>query len=240
MRPRGVYFLWLLHAHSIILYSFLHLTPRISRTSPLAFTPPISRAYAILHGAHASLTPPYALTIPLAHHFLRPSPPPSSPPSISTGLKSKLLEIGSGRHRTPPIPQGNTWPGSINALGIEILFRALAFQLPMGLSLSRYFFPSLSIFSFFSFLSLQFVPSSSLSAILKEITNEYVMSSPPSNRDRNQSSCFPGFVLSVAYFILSLWRDISHKKAMKCKIAIKTKTFVPKSELLIYAKIKIK
>lgn len=112
MRPRGVYFLWLLHAHSIILYSFLHLTPRISHTSPppLATTPPISRAYAILHGAHASLTPPHAPTIPLArHHFLRPLPPtPPPPPSISAGLKSKLLEIGSGRHRTPPIPQGNT------------------------------------------------------------------------------------------------------------------------------------
>lgn len=40
---------------------------------------------------------------PLArHHFLRP------PPFISAGLKSKLLEIGSGRHRSLPIPQGNT------------------------------------------------------------------------------------------------------------------------------------
>lgn len=55
---------------------FLHLTPRISRTSPPASTSPISRAYAILHGAHASLTSPRAPTIPLArHHFLRPLPP---------------------------------------------------------------------------------------------------------------------------------------------------------------------
>lgn len=54
---------------------FLHLTPRISRTSPPASTSPISRAYAILHGAHASLTSPRAPTIPLArHHFLRPLP----------------------------------------------------------------------------------------------------------------------------------------------------------------------
>jgi len=104
MRPRGVYFLWLLHAHSIILYSFLHLIPRIL-VLPFPQPPPISRAYAILHGAHASWTPPHAPTIPLAcRHFLRPPPPPS----ISAGLKSKLLEIGSGRHRSPPIPQGNT------------------------------------------------------------------------------------------------------------------------------------
>lgn len=40
MRPRGVYFLWLLHAHSIILYSFLHLTARISLFFFLSFIPP--------------------------------------------------------------------------------------------------------------------------------------------------------------------------------------------------------
>lgn len=49
MRSRGVYFLRLLHAHSIILYSFLHLTPQAS--TPYPPLPPISRAYAILHSA---------------------------------------------------------------------------------------------------------------------------------------------------------------------------------------------
>lgn len=66
---------------------------------------PVPMAYYT--GAHASLTLPHTPTIPLSrHHFHR--PPPPSLPSISAGLKSKLLEIGSGRHRSPPIPQGNT------------------------------------------------------------------------------------------------------------------------------------
>ena len=45
---------------------------------------------------------------------------------------------------------------------------------------------------FFLFLSLQLVLSSLLFAILKEITNEYVMFPPPGHRDRNEFSYFWG------------------------------------------------
>lgn len=50
--------------------------PRISSTSPTS-SPPISRAYAILHGAHASLTPPHSsprspsLSSSSSFHFCR-------------------------------------------------------------------------------------------------------------------------------------------------------------------------
>lgn len=81
MRPRGVYFLRLLHAHSIILYSFLHLTPRISLTlASLLHLPrqslrrslpqyPVPTPY---YTAHASLTTPHIpVRIPLTARYPR-------------------------------------------------------------------------------------------------------------------------------------------------------------------------
>lgn len=99
-KPCGVYFLWLLHAHSIILYSFLHFTADLFYF-PNLLSPNIPCLCHITWRACKFNSPTFLA--PLArHHFLRPSP------SISAGLKSKLLEIGSGRYRSLPIPQGNT------------------------------------------------------------------------------------------------------------------------------------
>lgn len=89
MRPRGVYFLRLLYAHSIILYSFLHLTPWISLTSPTRHirvsgaSPPIFRAYAILHGT-------CKFNFPAHPHVPRPVrvPAPSSPTLVSLSPSS--------------------------------------------------------------------------------------------------------------------------------------------------------
>lgn len=80
-RPRGVYFLRLLHAHSIILYSFLHLTPRISlaslrHTQVSDLSPNIPCLYAILHGACKFNSPAHP------HVFLVPSVPASPPPAV--------------------------------------------------------------------------------------------------------------------------------------------------------------
>lgn len=109
MRPRGVYFLWLLHAHSIILYSFSPpYTADLSYFPSSLHIPDIPCLCHITRRACKFNFPARPHNSPRSPSLSPSSPPPPPPPSISACLKSKLLEIGSGRHRSPPIPQGNT------------------------------------------------------------------------------------------------------------------------------------
>lgn len=234
MRPRSVYFLWLLHAHSIILYSFLHLIPRISPTPSLVFTPPISRAYAILHSAHASLTPPHTPTIPLTrHHFLLlllfllfPFLPVWNPNSwrlVAEGTVPRLShrEIHSRAQLMPSESKSYFVHSHSN-------FQRVSFTISLLLSVFLYLF-------IFLFLSLRLL-SSSLSTVLKEITNEYVMRPRLATATEISPVVFPvlRFIGSVFYFFIAAKTFRASRASREMRNYDWNKDSMPKSKSLIW------